>query len=261
MNNLQLTRLLVGITPNHLSSYLSKKGWIKDGVINDRAVVWHRSEIENYEFEVVQPVDLGIRGFDQKVNEAIEAICEFEKRALTEVTDDILNFFSDLIKVRVVHRDVEAGTIPLDDGVLLIEKSKELFIASTLSTFSKKKYFAGSRPENVLEFLSKIRLGQTDIGSFIINLISPIEINCLDQEQIDKTSFTRSVITNLSKSLGAINNAVECYEKDNNLVHFEAAVGKGVSANLCDALVGLSGQLKSRSFEISIKLGGVEEDE
>lgn len=261
MNKLQLMRLLANITPNHLSSYLSKTGWIRDGFINNMAVVWHRPEKENFDFEVVQPVNVEIRGVDQKIKEAIEAISEFEKRSLSEVVDDILNFFSDLIKVRVVHYDVDGGTIPLDDGVLLIEKSKELFVASTLSTFSKKKYFSGSRPENVQGFLSKLRLGQTDIGSFIINLISPIDESNVGQESTDKTSFTRSVITNLSKSLMAINVAVELYENDSNLFHFDEAVVKGVSANLCDALVGLSGELKSRSFEISIKLGGVEEDE
>lgn len=260
MNRLQLMRLIADITPKNLTSYLLKNQWLNDGAIEGKACVWHRPEKENYNFEVIQPTDLELRNFRQIMQEAVDSIAEFEKRSTHEVADDILNFFSDLVKVRVIHHDVEKGTIPLDDGVLLIEKSKDLLIASTLSTFKKKKYFSGSRSTDVQEFVSKLRLGQTDTGSFIINLISPIDTDHSNQEFIDKTSLTRSVITNLSKSLKAVHKAIDSYINDENTHHLDHAVREGVSANLCDALIGLSGSLKSRRIEISIKLAGFEEN-
>lgn len=249
------------LPPINLSSYLEKKGWVKDGSVGSKAIIWHRSEEKNYDFEVIQPIDTSVRGFEQKINEAIKSISEFENRKPSLVLDDILNFYADLVKIRVVHNDVESGSIPLDDGVLLIEKSKDLLIASTLSTFKKKKYFSGCRPIDAQDFISKLRLGQTEIGSFIVNLISPITVSQNVQEESDKTSLTRSVITNLSKSLASISSAIEKYSTDKDVFHFEKIVSDGVSANLCDALVGLSGSSKARSFEISIKLAGVELDE
>lgn len=253
--------LLNDISPLHLSGYLENKGWVKDGNIGSKAVVWHRSENANYDHEVIQPIDTSVRGFAQKVNEAISAISDFEKRRPHLVLDDILNFYADLVKIRVVHNDVDGGSIPLDDGVLLIEKSKDLLVASTLSTFKKKKHFSGSRPADAQDFISKLRLGQTEAGSFIVNLISPITANINSQKEADKTSLTRSVTTNLAKSLSSISSAIEKYAKDQNIFHFEKAVAEGVSANLCDALIGLSGSSKSRSFEVSIKLAGAETNE
>lgn len=261
MNRENYLKLLNDISPIQLSSYLEKKGWIKDGNIGSKAVVWHRAEDDNYDFEVIQPIDVSVRGFTQKLNEAITSISEFEKRNSHLVLDDILNFYADLVKIRVIHNDVESGSIPLDDGVLLIEKSKELLIASTLSTFKKKKYFSGSRPAGAQDFISKLRLGQTEIGSFIVNLISPVTVNSKTQEEADKTSLTRSVTTNLAKSLTSISSAIKQYSEDQNIFHFEEVVANGVSANLCDALIGLSGSSKSRSFEINIKLAGVELEE
>ncbi|MEW5251272.1 hypothetical protein [Microbulbifer discodermiae] len=248
------------ISPIHLSSYLEQMGWVKDGSIGSKAVVWHRAEKENYAFEVIQPVDIYIRGFTQKIHEAITSISEFEERNPSLVLDDILNFYTDLVKIRVVHNDVEDGSIPLADGVLLIEKSKDLLIASTLSTFKKKKFFSGSRSDDEKNFISKLRLGQTEVGSFIVSLISPITVKSNTEEEIDSTSLTRSVTTNLAKSLSSISSAIEQYSEDQDIFHFEEVVSEGVSANLCDALVGLSGLSKSRSFEVSIKLAGVELD-
>jgi hypothetical protein len=260
MNNETFFEKLREISSSDLTGYLENKGWVKDGGIGRKAIIWHRSEEQYFDFEVLQPVDHTVRGYLQKLTEAIDVIALFEKRSALLVFKEVSNFSVDLVTIRVIHHDVEGGSIPLEDGVLLIEKSKELLVASTLSTFKKKKYFLGSRSGNVQEFISQMRLGQTEVGSFVVNLMSPITFFGDNQEDADKTSLTRSVTTNLAKSLNAISAAIEEYSADESLLHFDGAISDGVSANLCDALVGLSGSSEERSFEISIQLAGVEED-
>ncbi|MDO6537412.1 hypothetical protein Q4524_02350 [Alteromonas stellipolaris] len=256
--SVELKKAIESITPDLLQGYLESQSWVKDGTISNKAIIWHRDNVDSYSQEVIQPTDSNIRSYEQRLIEAIKSVAEFESRTVLAVIDDMLNFSSDLIKVRVVHPDVEGGTIPLEDGVLLIEKSRDLMIASTLSTFKKQKVFNGSRSQNAQDFLSKLKLGQTEIGSFIVNLISPIEINTEIQKDSCETSLARSVTVNLARSLTAISEAMNNYANSKSVFDFEETVTKGVSANLCDALIGLSGRAKTRRFSIMIKAGGLE---
>jgi hypothetical protein len=256
--SVEFRKALESITPDLLKSYLESQGWIKDGNISNQANIWHRDNDESYIYEVIQPIDSNIRSYGQRLIEAIKSVAEFENREVLAIVDDMANFSSDLVKVRVIHPDVEGGTIPLEDGVLLIERSRDLLIASTLSTFKKQKVFNGSRSQDVQNFLGKLKLGQTEIGSFVVNLISPIEISTNHQQDGCDTSLARSVSVNLARSLTAISEAVDKYANSKSIFEFEETVNKGVSANLCDALVGLSGLAKARRFSIKIKTGGLE---
>ena len=256
--SVEFKKALEAITPDLLSSYLESQNWILEGKISNQANIWHRESAQSYNHEVIQPIDPTIRSYEQRLIEAIKSVAEFENRDTSAVVDDMTNFCSDLVKVRVIHPDVEGGTIPLEDGVLLIERSRDLLIASTLSTFNKKKVFNGSRSQDVLDFLGKLKLGQTEIGSFIVNLISPIEVNTDPQQDSCDTSLARSVSVNLARSLTAISEAVDKYANSKSIFDFEETVNKGVSANLCDALIGLSGRAKASRFSIKIKTGGLE---
>ncbi|MDD5412150.1 MAG: hypothetical protein PHF31_12190 [Methylobacter sp.] len=258
MSNLQLQQLIKEISRNQFTGYLKNKGWIIDGKIGDQAIIWHRPEESNYENEIIQPTTKATRGFTQRIKEAIDTLVEFEKRNAIRIVEDILNLYADLVKIRVVHTDVEGGTIPLDDGVLLVEKARELLVASTLSTFKKQRYFSGNRSKEAQDYLEQLRLGQTEIGSFVISLISPIQIQSQNQNDANQTSLTRSVTTNLARSLNAISNAINKYAETGDIFHFEEVVLCGVSANLCDALIGLSGSSKARNFVISIQAAGAE---
>jgi len=253
-------RVIDQINPKSLSGYLESKGWIKDGNVFDHALIWHREEPEFYDFEVIQPLSVDIKAYRQRVFDALNALAEYEQRSEQSIAIDIENFYSDLVKIRVVHEDVEGGSIPIDDGVLLVEKARDLLLASTLSTFKKKRHFTGQRSKNVQDYLNQLRMGQTEVGSFIVNLIAPIRLYESSQIDEDHMSFTRAVTNNLSRSLLALSHSIDSYEKSSNVFDFEEVIDRGVSANLCDALCGLSGSNKSRAFNIFIALAGSESD-
>lgn len=250
---------LSSLSPNQLSRYLSYSGWIEDGVLNEKAVVWHRQESDLIDFEIIQPLTKDLKDYNQRVFDLIEVLAEFEARSSVEIIDDLSNFFADVIKVRVVHEDVKEGSIPLNDGVLLFEKAKDLIVSAVKSTFSKRKYFSGGKlSDDIANFLKNMRLGQTEHGSYVVNLIAPIMQKEEEQEELVKASITRAFTENLSRSLTAIDNAIGVYKETQNVSSFDNAVEKGVSANLCDALIGMSGELENRDIQVSISLSGAE---
>lgn len=248
------------ITPNQLSRYLSSTDWREDGNIRDIAAIWHRHEKDLYEFEIIQPLRIDLKDYKQRVYDLINLLSEFERREFIDIANDINNSQADIIKIRVVHNDVESGTIPLNDGVLLIEKAKELLLSVAKSTFSKRKYFSGDKlSEELSDVIDSMRLGQTEYGSYVVNIISPIGGQENEQEELIKGSVARAVSDALAKSLNAIDESVEEYKRTQNISSFDAAVEKGVSANLCDALVGLSGESHARDVHITLSLSKAEE--
>jgi len=181
------------LTINQIKSYLVSAGWIEDGEIGSIATIWYRPSIESSEFEILLPEDASIKDYFDRIVDIFHVLSEFENRSEISIIEEISHLFSDLIRVRVVHEDVVNGTIPLEDGVLLIEKVCELISSATLSTLSRKKYFSGNRPQEAVDFIGKARLGQTEVGSYVVNVVLPIEKPT--QTVVQSMSFTRCVMT------------------------------------------------------------------
>jgi hypothetical protein len=260
MTSFDINSIVKDIIPVRLEMYLLSTGWIENGSISDKAKVWHRPEEKHFDLEILQPVNEGLKDYSQRLYEAIHNLSEYENRSPIKVINDLKNFDSDIVKIRVISPDVDGGDIPIDDGVLLFEKAKELLVSSTLSTFKKKRFFSGSWPAIVKEFMNTLRFGQTERGSYIVNVIAPVSHFSEKEFPEADCSITRSISNNLARSLGATMIALEKYEKTNDLISFEGAVSSGVSANLCDAIIGMSGASKSRDVEISIELAVSEKD-
>ncbi|ADE14119.1 hypothetical protein Nhal_0946 [Nitrosococcus halophilus Nc 4] len=259
MSNSTLLKRIEAITPDQIRGYLVSNGWIEEGSIGEIASIWHRTEAKYTNFEVVQPEAQYLKDYKKRVWDIIHILSHFEERSYDDVLKDVANFYADLVQIRVVHTDVKDGSIPIEDGVLLIKKAQALITSVTLSTLSKKKLFSGYYPQKAKDHIRNVRLGQTEAGSYIINLISPILQNKEAQsELLERVSFARAVMNTLAKSLEAISYSVEEYRRKSSLFVFDKAVEQGVSANFCDALIGLSGETKARNFSISISLSKAE---
>lgn len=253
--NLLNNDTLKSIYPEQLRAYLLQTGWRFDSKIGEFATIWHRPSESEFEHEVLLPEKIELKDYKDRVADAIFSISVFEERSESKVLKDIANYFSDTVSIRVVHNDVENGTIPLEDGVKLFEKAKDLLSSAALSTISKKRYFFGSRPSEASNFLSKIRLGQTEIGSYIVNVVVPLDTQSIN-DFIDRKSFSRHVTATLGKGMSSLKTLTESPKSDTKM--FEALVSNGVSANMCDALVGLSGEKRNRGFDIGISFSASE---
>lgn len=254
MTERSLIEIIKSLRPNQIVAYLTSQNWREDGHIGKNSSVWHRKENEYYDFEIIQPLRNDLKDYVQRTYDLIEVLSKFENRPIRGIVDDLINFHADVIKIRVIHDDVENGSIPLNDGVLLIEKAKELLTSVTKSTFNKRRHFTGGVSQEVTDFVDTFRLGQTEVGSYVVNLIVPIDKDPRDQSDMHEVSLTRTVTHTLARSLTAIDKSIETYQCTHDAQSFESAVEHGVSANLCDALVGLTGENQSRDVKITISL-------
>ena len=239
------------LTIEQVEAYLASQGWYRDGFIKSLAGIWHHKDKE--EAEVVLPLSNTVREYGKRFAEALVAISEFERRSTGEIINDIAQLIANVITVRVKGEDTKGGTIPINDGVLLFSKAKDLMYSAALSLRSKRRQFIGPPSKEVKEYVDSLLLGQTEVGSYIVNVIAPVPPQQPEVPQMEKeTSVAAGVTLNLVCGLEAITKASAEFSQSQSLRVFDAAIEKGLSSNMCDALLGFSGIEHRRQFEICI---------
>jgi len=115
---------------------------------------------------------------------------------------------------------------------------------------------------DVLRFLREVRIGPTSEGSFVLSVHTPIpprlssqQVPLFDDDIAAAVEpFERRVSLRLYDAVKAAHQAANRALADaDGLDAFTGAVPHGVSANLCEALVGLGGEA-GHSFELSLRL-------
>lgn len=236
---------------DQIRSYLQAKNWTRDGEIRALATVWHRNDSEAA--EVVLPMSYEVRDVEQRLRDALVSLATHERRDVVQVADDIAGASSNLLTVRVVGEDTMDGNIPIEDGVLLIRKAKELLYAAAMAVYSKRQMFSGLPPKDAKNYMDSLLLGQTEIGSYVVKVLAPSNTPPLSLDEPGvATTLTSSVSHSLVTGLAALSEASNRYEKSGNPEVFADAVANGASANMCDALVGFSGKHQNRTFEIKV---------
>lgn len=240
------------IATAEFGKYLLAKGWYTTTDFKGRAKLWESEQYKDY--EILQPTNPMASDFARRVRDLIEVLAEVQGREVQQITQEINQISDDVIRIRVIHDDVSDGSIPFNDGVELFLKAKELLSSAARSLIRpKKQAYSGKAPKIVADYFENLRLSQTEVGSYVLKIESPIVEE--HSEQIDqiKEPFGRSVSNRIMNSVATLDKAVELFSQTGKFKYFEEVVSAGVGASLCTALVGLSGRDKKRSIEISLQ--------
>ncbi|WBU49958.1 hypothetical protein PF050_03210 [Kosakonia pseudosacchari] len=247
------------ITTDDFSKYLILKGWVLFTKLPQIANVWRYGK--NNDYEILQPINANLKDFSNRVNDIVNALSESENKSKAEIIKELTNISNDIISLRVIHDDVANGEIPFADGVQLFSKAKELMLSAARSVVNPQRgRYSGKNPEVVERFFSSLKLGQTEVGSFVLNLVAPIYWEEESQEDYCKVPFSRTVTERLMYSVEKLNDAVDKYKERGDLKIFEAIIKDGVNATLCSAIIGLSGLNKSRVVEVRVLKSLIAED-
>lgn len=234
---------------DQLRAYLQHKQWFEDGKIRNVATIWHRQD--NEDAEVVLPLSY-VKDYWQRMRDALASIASFEERTVHEVLSEVKRLFANVITIRVVHDDTNDGTIPINDGVLLIAKARDLLSAAARSLYAKRKQFTRGAPKEAKEYLETLLLGQTEVGSYVVNVIAPVQTVAVESEMVTTIPLAQAITASLVTGLSALEKATATYEEKGDLGAFDEAVLAGASSNMCDALLGFSGEKHNRTFEITV---------
>ncbi len=242
---------LEAFRPLDLLAYLRSAGWTRGPEIGDRASLWIKNEGEATEDDVSVPLRRDAADFALRIAELLSTLERTEQRSQEEIVRDIFSTSADLVRIRALTPEAADGSIPLEVGVGLVEHARDLLEAAACAAVGPRPYWARRRPPQALDFMNQVRMGQTERGSYVLTILSPVTPVLKDEWEAE-SPFERRVTETLTRSLRAVLRAAQEAAESADLEPFRRAVADGVSANLCDALGGLGQVSPEHGFEVSV---------
>jgi hypothetical protein len=191
------------------------------------------------------------------LREALQELETVEKRSQLEILRDLYNSGFDVVRLAAQSSRTADGTVDIDEGVLLFERARDTLYAAACATVKPQAVFHSRRPQLATEYMRKARLGQTEQGSYVLTLLSPVAPQLTfhsDTDLFPEEPFERRVIQTLARSVrlavGAAESSATATTPD--FRPFQDAVIGGVSANLCEGIAGLFTATDPASVELSI---------
>lgn len=224
----QLTRAeLAAVPPSGVTAYLVSVGW-QQVYRDEYASAWSRAGVPD---EVEVPLNGTLRDYPARIAELIAVLSEIESRPKRAVLADMLAPLVDRQVIRIMP-ETPTGTLGLHDAALALEGVRELYLAaaSSLALNGAPPVLPKRKPEQAWEFVRGVRLGQTAVGSYVLRVETPI----VDESRAPLAS--RSVLTHLHAAASATLRMA-----DNNADVANARAADGISANLCEGLMGIGG--------------------
>lgn len=256
--NGQDSSALTALKPLEVASYLRVHGWRKEAEIDGKGSVWVLPAAAGRdEADVTLPLRRDLVDFPLRMGDVLRTLAQTEGRREGEVLHDLMTTGSDLIRVRAPSRDAASGSLPLEEAVAFVERSRDMMLAAACAAITKRSYFATRKPARATEYLGKVRMGQTERGSYILTILSPVAPALVSEGELPldlepPEPYERQVIRTLAESLAALEGAARQAAASGGMGAFDQAVRLGVSANLCEAVAGLSAVSPGEGLDISI---------
>ena len=193
--------------------------------------VYHRPD--SRADQVIVPIDTTLADYDEAVAEAVRKLAEYEKRPAREVLGHLVLPPADVLGFRESSPDAESGSLPLDHAVRMINGTRRLLLSAAHSVLFPQAYHPRLSRSEAEEFVNRCRLGQTERGSFVLNVACPLELQ-LALPGLEVEPFARRVTRLLLHSLEALARVADTAQADDLL---DLTRNPGVSANLCESLL------------------------
>jgi hypothetical protein len=245
---------LAALRPLEVVSYLRSKGWTKSREKASEWSTWVCADHEGEEFEVTVPLNHQFRDFAVRMGGVLQVLESFEGRSQLQIFHDLVVIGADVIRLRLADVELADASVPLDEGATFVQKAKDMMLAAACAAVNPRVYYPSRRPAQAMDYIRRARLGQTEPGSFIITIISPVPPSLAGPNgQLFgfEEPYERQVTQTLAAALNSVRQAAEDAAASGSVESFVHAVPSGVSANLCDALAGMGSSTQAgRAFDI-----------
>ena len=230
---------LLAVSPAALSAYARAAGWTRQATYRVHSDIYVGDGLP----EIIVPHTEHLGDYASVIAALIDTFAAVGDLDETTVYRDLVTADRDVIRVRAMNRD-HSGSLPVGVGADLLCSSRDMLLAAACSLVKPRPFYRPGANREAADYLRRVRLGQTDHGSFVVTLLSPvvsppIQMPLLTDADARGDPFERRVTRRLAEALARTRRATDDTNRgDANA--FPASVGQGVSANLCDALATLT---------------------
>ncbi len=230
---------LLAVSPAALSAYARSAGWTKAKPYGDFSDVYVNEELP----EIIVPRTDRLGDYASVVRQLLQMFAAAADLDQLSLYRDLAVADRDAVRLRV-EDDAADGTVSLERGLSLVRDTQRMVLAAACSLSNPQPVYRPGANKEARRFLEQVRLGQTEQGSYGVTLLSPVvppplQVSLNPDLTPDQEPLARAVTRRLASALAATRQATErAVSGESNA--FSHAVPSGVSANFCEALVGLA---------------------
>ena len=240
---------LRAITPAALAAFARSEGWSRTEVYGAHADVYAGTDRP----EIILPRTDRLADYASSVSRLLGVFAKITDRDELATYRDLVGADRDVVRVRAFGGD-DDGSVILDAGVEIVAQAREMLLAAACAARAPRSLYRAGANKEANEYMRRVKLGQTEHGSFIVTLLAPVPP--LLQPQLDPSwasledePMERMVTRRLMCALEASRNAAERALSGDGSA-FENSVAAGVSANLCEAVAKMIEQ--SNGLDVSL---------
>ncbi len=239
-------RVLSEAKPRSIRTYLRLRGWRPAGEPRESPDIWFIDQGTDT-FEVIAPSSQNNRDFARRVADVLEVLSVVEARSQLDVLSDLLTIDFDVHYIKTSHAG-PPGTAPIRDAAKIFSGAQMMVAAAAMSLEIPRTVLPARRTQKTSDLLRKVLAGPTAKGSYVVSLWIPVPPRLSPEEDeilfaFEDEPFERNVGLRIQGAAAACHDAAElALETDAGLDAFLSRVDNGVTANICEALVGMSGE-------------------
>lgn len=251
---LNMTKMM---NPLAFVRYLKETGWTLFPGNRDYVKIF-QMERDNDFFQVNIPMEKTLIDYETAMYDAVRTVAKVEGKSEEQIFLYLLNPNTDILKIRLQRKELEPGSILMDDAINLYENAKKMLAAAAQDVLHPKKYHRGRLDDSISKFLSECRFGQTEVGSYVLSIVCPFaelneknneyqQLSIFTDEETCANSLTRKVTNRVMDNIIRIKENIDNGEIDNLSDGDELMI----SANFYEALQGMSLQAEGTELEFS----------
>ncbi len=224
----------MAVSPAALSAYARGAGWRRHESYRAYSDIY----ISESQPEIVVPRTERLGDYASVVATLIRAFADVAGQDESSVYRSLVTADRDIVRLKVAES--EDGSVGLEDGVNLVRGARDLVLSAACSLRAPKPVYRAGANREAGDLLKRMRLGQTDHGSFVVTLLTPVvppPMPTLFPDEDDPNApIERRMTRRLVEAVTVARQATERAAAGDESA-FEVTVNSGVSANLCEALV------------------------
>jgi len=225
------------ITSTDLRDFLKGNGWkVNPSALDDGLYVLDHPDFERR--QLVFPVQQSAADFLDSILSVIHKFSHLAHEPIPSIISRIIGVRSDGLRLRVASRK-DDSTLPLDFVSDLVGNIEKLLKSAACTVVKPRILHPRLSHREAVQMIGHTRFGQTEVGSFIINVSCPI--NALDAQgtlEIDEADapFVRRVFNTMGKGIHTLVRAIEADTLGNLVDELRASSEPLISSNMCEAL-------------------------
>lgn len=231
--------ILRAVRPDDVVAYLRARHWREREHREGQYAIWQRKS-DGEPFEILLPLNSAYRDYAARIAEALQTLEAVEQRSQYDILTDIQNVACDVTHISAEGEALSGGTISLHGGAQFVASVQRLLLAAACGAVQPRSVYGDRVPEAALHYVQQARIG-VGHGSFNVAVYAPVAPDAPSQGRTGsrKTPFARRVTLLLLQALHTLRDAADRAAHSGTIEPLLEVSPDGVSAELCDALVGL----------------------